>query len=135
MKQEKSIITLLRHGEPQGGAVFRGRQDDALTQKGWQQMHNAIDQLDCINSIDTIFTSPLQRCFAFAEKIAAQYSLPLEEVNALQEINFGQWEGQSIEQVVAHNKNKLSRFWENPIENTPPDGEPVSTFQERVITF
>jgi len=135
MKQEKSIITLLRHGEPQGGAVFRGIQDDALTPKGWQQMRNAIEQLDCINSIDSIFTSPLQRCCAFAETISAQYSLPLEEVNALQEINFGQWEGRSTEQIAVQNKNQLTRFWENPIENTPPDAEPVSVFQQRVISF
>jgi len=134
MKQEKSIITFLRHGEPQGGVVFRVRQDDALTQKGWQQMYNAFEQLDCKNTIDIVFSSTLQRCSAFAKTIAAQYSLPLEEVNALQEINFGQWEGQSIEQIAAQNKNQLSRFWENPIENTPPDGEPVSVFQQRVIS-
>ena len=31
-------LDLLRHGEPKGGRLYRGNQDDPLTQKGWNQM-------------------------------------------------------------------------------------------------
>ncbi|MCK5666628.1 MAG: alpha-ribazole phosphatase family protein [Thiotrichaceae bacterium] len=132
MKQKKSTITLLRHGEPAGGAIFRGATDDCLTKTGWQQMYDALNTLD---SPDLILSSPLRRCADFAEKIAAKRSLPLQKADALQEINFGQWEGRLIEQIAADAKNELARFWQNPVENTPPDGEPVLDFQKRVISF
>ena len=32
------ILDLLRHAEPKGGRLYRGNQDDALTDKGWNQM-------------------------------------------------------------------------------------------------
>ncbi|MCU7967191.1 MAG: histidine phosphatase family protein, partial [gamma proteobacterium symbiont of Bathyaustriella thionipta] len=59
MKQEKSTITLLRHGEPEGGTVFRGITDDLLTEMGWQQMNDAVNTL---KNIDIILSSPLRRC-------------------------------------------------------------------------
>ncbi|PKL97114.1 MAG: histidine phosphatase family protein, partial [Gammaproteobacteria bacterium HGW-Gammaproteobacteria-9] len=31
-------IDLLRHGETEQGGGFRGSLDDALTERGWQQM-------------------------------------------------------------------------------------------------
>jgi len=132
MKQEKSTITLLRHGEPQGGKIFRGITDDLLTDTGWQQMHDAMDFLD---NHDLIFSSPLRRCADFAEKVAAQQALPLHKAEALQEINFGQWEGQSVAQLVAQENSKLTDFWRDPIANTPPGGESVQDFQQRVISF
>ncbi len=132
MKEEKSTLFLLRHGEPEGGAIFRGITDDLLTKTGWQQMNNAIDKL---NNIDIILSSPLRRCADFAEKIAVQRSLPIEKINALKEINFGQWEGQAVEKIALDANNKLINFWQNPIENTPPDGESVLDFQKRVISF
>lgn len=132
MMQEKSTITLLRHGEPEGGAIFRGITDDLLTEAGWHQMYEAIHNLE---NIDIILSSPLRRCSDFAEKVAAQRSLPVQKTDALKEINFGQWEGQSIEIISKDANNDLVNFWKNPIENTPPDGEPVLDFQKRVISF
>jgi len=132
MKEEKSTIFILRHGEPEGGTIFRGITDDLLTKTGWQQMNNAINK---VNNIDIILSSPLRRCADFAEKIAAQRSLPVQKIDALKEINFGQWEGQAVEKIALDANNKLTNFWKDPIENTPPDGEPVLDFQKRVISF
>jgi alpha-ribazole phosphatase len=132
MKQEKSTISLLRHGEPEGGAIFRGITDDLLTEAGWQQMNVAIESIE---NIDLILSSPLRRCVDFAEKMASQRSLPIQKINALKEINFGQWEGQSVEKIATEANNRLTNFWQNPVENTPPEGEPVLDFQQRVISF
>ncbi|MCU7965728.1 MAG: histidine phosphatase family protein, partial [gamma proteobacterium symbiont of Bathyaustriella thionipta] len=74
-------------------------------------------------------------CADFAEKMAAQRSLPLQKKDALKEIDFGQWEGQSVEQIVRDSSNQLTNFWQNPVDNPPPDGEPVLIFQKRVLSF
>ena len=38
----ETTIDLLRHGEPLGGGRYRGQMDDALSEKGWQQMWQAV---------------------------------------------------------------------------------------------
>ena len=57
-------VDLLRHGEPVGGSRYRGQVDDALSEKGWQQMWQAVAGR---GDWQQIITSPLQRCQAFIE--------------------------------------------------------------------
>ncbi|KIZ32850.1 alpha-ribazole phosphatase, partial [Stutzerimonas stutzeri] len=52
-------IDLLRHGETERGGGFRGSLDDALTDRGWQQMREAVDGA---GPWDALISSPLQRC-------------------------------------------------------------------------
>nr|MCH9749372.1 histidine phosphatase family protein [Pseudomonadota bacterium] len=58
-------LSLLRHGEPVGGRIYRGNQDDPLTDKGWQQMLDSTQD----QSWELIATSPLSRCHAFANHL------------------------------------------------------------------
>ena len=39
-------LDLLRHGETELSHTLRGSIDDALTQKGWQQMQRTIDLVE-----------------------------------------------------------------------------------------
>lgn len=137
-----SRVILLRHGEPDDGdnlsskkpsqKIFRGITDDPLTDKGWQQMS---DTLENIENIEQVFTSPLIRCSEFANKFSMDNALPLDVIDALKEINFGEWEGQLVQKISENQNEQLKQFWENPMEYTPPCGEPVIDFQKRVITF
>ena len=157
----QSTITLIRHGEPltqgkepsahqqepsayekqpsahekqplasQSQSIFRGSTDDELSQKGWQQMQNVAET---ISDIDVVISSPLKRCSQFATQLATERALSLEICNELREIDFGAWEGLSIQQIESEFPDLLNRFWQNPIDNTPPDGEPVIDFQKRVV--
>jgi len=133
MTQQQSTMTLLRHGLPessQSEQIFRGVTDDLLTELGWQQMTNALNSL---TALDLVISSPLRRCYDFAHKLAIDLNLPLQVFEELKEINFGQWDGQSIQQIELDYADKLKKFWQNPIENTPPNGESVLDFQQRVI--
>ncbi len=132
MQDKPFTIVIMRHGEPEGDAIFRGITDDPLTEQGWQQMHRA---LASYSHFDAIFSSPLQRCADFAQSLAHKHALLIEKHSALKEINFGQWEGQLIEQVAINNEQQLAQFWQDPTSFTPPDGEPVLAFQKRVLTF
>jgi broad specificity phosphatase PhoE len=56
-------LDLLRHGETELGGGLRGSLDDALTDKGWQQMRAAVVEQ---GPWDRLVSSPLQRCARFA---------------------------------------------------------------------
>lgn len=123
-----SYLDLLRHGEPQGGAYYRGITNDSLTPFGWEQMHKKIAEQ--MNNWDVIISSPLSRCYAFAEILSQQLQLPLVNIPQLQEINFGDWEGQSATHI---NSELLTQFYTDPFAYTPPNGEYFGDFQRRVL--
>lgn len=130
MSHQTTIIDLIRHGEPQGGPKFRGSQDDPLSDLGWQQMRAAVHDND---QWDVIVTSPLLRCVEFATEVATARNLPLHVEERLREVNFGAWEGKTTAEVVAEEGEKLSRFWEDPVANTPPGAETITDFNQRVV--
>ncbi|RZG88633.1 histidine phosphatase family protein [Acinetobacter sp. WCHAc060033] len=137
----KLRIDLLRHGETTLSHTLRGSTDDELTELGWQQMQQTIDQhtiVDHQSSIykpwNVIFTSPLQRCFKFAEKLATDLDLGLITDPHLQEMHFGDWEGISTQQIYDENPELLANFWQYPTRCTPPNAEKLIDFQQRVLT-
>jgi len=89
------ILDLLRHGEPQGGRLYRGNQDDALTDKGWQQMLDSTQN----KTWDFIATSPLIRCADFSKHLSATQNTPLQIFNELEELGFGDWQGRSASEI------------------------------------
>lgn len=126
-----TTIDLLRHGEPEGGEMFRGHTDLPLTELGWQQMHDAL--IGDIVPWQRIVSSPLQRCCDFAHKIAGAHSLPHYVDDQLREISFGDWDGKSFEQVRRQDKTALKQYWQDVVTNTPPNGEALLAFNARVI--
>ncbi|MBA1203800.1 alpha-ribazole phosphatase family protein [Pseudomonas capeferrum] len=123
------ILDLLRHGETEQGGGLRGSLDDALTAKGWAQMREAVANH---GGWDVLVSSPLQRCGLFADELGARLRLPVFRDPALQELHFGQWEGRSAAQLMETDADALGRFWTDPYAFTPPEGEPVAAFAERV---
>ena len=124
-------IDLLRHGECEGGAIFRGSLDVALTDQGWQQMQNGLAQLNA--GWDAIVSSPLIRCNRFATAVADQTGLELQQEPDLREICFGQWEGQSVERIWREQAELCNRWSRGPDRVTPPAGEPFLQFRARVL--
>lgn len=122
-------LDLLRHGETELGGGLRGSLDDALTAKGWAQMREAVLAR---GPWDRLVSSPLQRCARFAEELGARLNLPVSLEQDLQELHFGAWEGQSAVQLMETDAEALGFFWADPYSFTPPDGEPVEAFSQRV---
>ncbi len=129
MTVSTTTIDLLRHGQCEGGEIFRGSTDVALTEKGWQQMHQS---LTGAQSWDRIVSSTLTRCSAFSTELAKEKSLELTLFDEFQEIHFGDWEGQ-LRETVQHEQGELLRaFWSDPVAATPPNGESMVAFHQRV---
>ncbi|MDI2594663.1 alpha-ribazole phosphatase family protein [Pseudomonas sp. N3-W] len=123
-------LDLLRHGETELGGGLRGSLDDALTDKGWAQMRAAVIAR---GPWDRLISSPLQRCARFAEELGAQLNLPVQLEKDLQELHFGEWEGQSTADLMKTSSQELGLFWTDPYAFTPPHGEPVTDFSARVL--
>jgi alpha-ribazole phosphatase len=123
-------LELLRHGETQLSG-FRGSLDDSLTELGWQQMQQAVMGR---GGWDVIISSPLQRCRLFAEQLAAEHSLPLRIEADLRELHFGDWEGRTAAEIMQTDSEALGLFWHDPYAFTPPGGELVREFAQRILT-
>ena len=123
-------LDLLRHGETELGGGLRGSLDDALTAKGWEQMRAAVIGQ---GPWDRLVSSSLQRCARFADELGAQLNVPVSLEKDLQELHFGAWEGQSAAALMETDAEALGLFWADPYRFTPPEGEPVSDFSDRVL--
>jgi alpha-ribazole phosphatase/probable phosphoglycerate mutase len=126
-----TLIDLIRHGEPVGGIRFRGKTDDPLSPKGWQQMEDALGDYQ---AWDLIVSSPLLRCREFAERTAERLALPLEVEPLFHEIGFGSWEGLDAEEITRLHPDALKQFYRDPEQFPPAGGEPLSAFQTRVTS-
>ncbi len=122
-------ISLLRHGEVEGAPAFRGRTDAPLSEAGWRQMEQAVAGRRWAR----IWTSPLARCLAFAERLAERLDAPLHLEERLAELDFGDWEGLTAAEVMARDSGALGRFWEDPARHPPPGGEDLASFEARVM--
>jgi len=129
MKYRETEIELLRHGEPLGGQRYRGRLDDALSEKGWQQMWDAVGSR---GDWQQIVTSPLQRCRAFAQALGEQRRLPVAVDARFAEVGFGDWEGRTRQELESQVPGQVARFLRDPVANRPPGAESLDAFISRV---
>jgi len=130
MTETVTIVDLIRHGEPVGGGGrYRGHIDDPLSEKGWQQMRDAVAGHSPWNSI---VSSPLSRCSAFANELGQKHDIPVALDDRLKEIGFGGWEGKTKDQISAESPTALSSFYDDPIRNRPPGAETLDDFNSRI---
>lgn len=129
----KTTIDLLRHGEPEGGDIFRGCIDKPLTARGREQMHAQTHWLRRHGDWDAVLSSPQRRCLAFAQEVAQSLALEALQLPGMREISFGDWEGRPVAEVLAQSPDALQNFWRDPWRFGPPNGEPMDDFQRRVM--
>ena len=124
-------LTLLRHGACEGGDILRGVTDSQLSEIGYAQMQAAVTGQ---SHWQHIISSPLQRCSHFAVKLATQLELPVDRLEALAEMDFGDWEGLELAKLQQTHPDQLKCFWSQPEVFTPPQGESLIVFSDRVAS-
>jgi alpha-ribazole phosphatase len=120
-------VSLLRHGMTEGGDIYRGLTDVALTEEGLQQMQKA--SLGFAVPVDYLVSSDLQRCATFS----AMHDQPELLDARLQEMSFGDWDGQLRSEVWRTHSEQVKAFWDNPMEAPAPNGESVKQLQGRAM--
>jgi len=125
----ETVIDLLRHGEPVGGNRYRGQLDDSLSERGWEQMWQAVAGR---RGWQQIVSSPLQRCQAFARALAGRHALPVRVDARFAEVGFGEWEGRTVAELDALDPGQVARFLADPVTHRPAGAEPLADFIGRV---
>jgi alpha-ribazole phosphatase len=125
---------LVRHGELIADARHRcyGALDFALSETGRAQMARAAEYLSS-ESISVIYTSSLSRAIESARIIAARASTPIHISSDLGEMNFGDFEGLTYDEI-ARRHPEIYQLWMNaPTEVLFPNGESFSQMRARVL--
>jgi len=137
-------IWLIRHGEPVEEARQRcyGSLDVGLSETGRRQMVGVAEYLAAESLVkenpakqplSAIYASPLSRTRESAGILAAALQSPLEISAGLREINFGDFEGLTYDEIAARHPD-LYRLWmERPTQIRFPNGESFSEMRVRVL--
>lgn len=137
--KKKITVDLLRHGQPEGGEVLRGRIDHPLSDLGWQQMYRSAaftaegKNSELTPSWTHITSSPLRRCSSFAQHTADQLGLELKIDDQWQEIDYGDWDGMLLTEWRQQAAAQFREFRKDLSKLVPPNGEDYLSFKGRVL--
>lgn len=104
-------IIVVRHGlsEANKNGVISGRLDSPLTKEGKQQAQDLARRLKGLG-IERVFSSPLQRTIKTAEPISEELGIPITNDQRLIEVDFGNFEGKSSDEMVKALKMEPREF-------------------------
>lgn len=127
-------LYLIRHGETtfsrSGG--YCGVLDVDLTESG-QAMAQAFADAYGHMSWEAIYCSPLKRTRQTAQPMLEATGLALQIRDGLQEMNFGEWEGKSKEEVDYRLGEDFDRWKTEPAWNPPTGGESAVQVASRAM--
>ncbi|MFG1678200.1 bifunctional RNase H/acid phosphatase [Micromonospora sp. NPDC049282] len=132
--EEGTRLILVRHGETERTVQKRysGRGDVPLTERGRAQARaTAARVAELAPSVAAVVSSPLSRCTATAEAIAALVgNPPVRPDDDLIECDFGIWEGRTFAEVRDGWPGELDA-WLASTRIGPPEGESFTAVTER----
>ena len=97
-------ILLVRHGHVEGISPqrFRGQIDLPLTETGLAQASALGIRIDGEWRPAAVYTGPLQRAVATGDAIAKATGTQLRELKSFIDIDYGDWQGHTLEEVKGH---------------------------------
>lgn len=123
---------LIRHGQTQWNQKerFRGWVDIDLDETGIRQAEAAAPRI-ARWEVAAIYSSPLRRAMATAEIIAHPLGIPVAPLEGIIDMNFGVWQGLSIDEVK-QNYPALFKLWRySPQILEIPQGDSLEDVRKR----
>jgi probable phosphoglycerate mutase len=129
-------IILVRHGHVAGISPerFRGRADLMLTADGFRQAAAAARRISANWTPVAIYASPLSRCQATGEAIGKPLGLAPNPLGGLIDIDYGQWQGLTPEEVKARWPGQLETWYRAPDWAEIPGGETLQDVLVRTVS-
>jgi alpha-ribazole phosphatase/probable phosphoglycerate mutase len=110
-----------------------GYTDIDVTEVGNLQLERLAERLR-LASIGAIYSSDLQRSIKGAQIIACHHDVPINHLHELREMNFGDWEGLTLEEIRTRFPDELEKRKRELIDFQPPgEGESIKHLCNRVI--
>ncbi len=127
-------LFLVRHGEVvrRGQGTFLGFTDLGLSLRGKKQIQTLAEYLKGV-SLDQTFASDLTRARDSAGIICRDRNIKPVLLPAFREMNMGDWDGKSWEEIKKRNPGVNPRFFYNLKQFHFPGGENWSQFRIRVL--
>ena len=123
---DPALLLLIRHGQIEANVTrhWHGSTDSPLTAEGRLQAHRTARHLVTrVESIDAIYSSPLERTLHTARAIGRHHSVELTEDPLLREYSLGELEGVHYGDLAREH-----RFFQRvaaDLRFTPPGGESI----------
>lgn len=126
---------LVRHGQSKAneGGYLAGVTDVPLSSLGEKQAKAASEYILNKYTVDVIYSSPLERACNTVKGVADALNLPIIKDDKLMELDFGDLEGLTLEDIKINHDNEYSRWAKDPGVFVPQGGEPMTHLQERVV--
>ena len=129
----RTEVDLLRHGEHVLGDVICGATDPKLSKTGWNQLQRQCDNLSQPGvRWDVCITSPRKRCAEFAEHLSRRLSINCVIEAGFAEVDFGQWEGYSFNEITAMYPQQWQTWLAQPDQPPAHGGEQYGAFLARI---
>ncbi len=128
-------LFLLRHGQTpfsRDNAFCGAGLDPELTPDGLE-MARAFANAYRATPWSAIYASPLRRTMATAQPLCDALSMTMEVRDDLKEIQYGKWEGQTVETVSRDFHDDYIRWSADPAWNAPTGGEPAVAIARRTL--
>lgn len=132
-------LFLVRHGEcsEEKGIYLGSGSDVSINRLGMTQIETiglALKrQIEGVNTL--MFSSSLRRSIESSDILSKELDIIPIIDSRLNEINFGLWEGLNYEQIMARWSGIATVWYNNPMDITPPSGEPFTKFYTRIKSF
>lgn len=127
-------VWLIRHGEPSEDSRGRcyGRLDVGLSALGRRQVQAAADFLRDERFV-AIYVSPRKRTRESGAILAQGRCCGITIEDRLCEIDFGDFEGRTYDEIAAASPDVYRQWMEHPTETQFPNGESFSHMRDRVL--
>lgn len=140
-----TTLILIRHGRTHLTESKRisgsGGENPSLSEVGREDARKAALELkkvgvsgpwSYLSPVSAIIASPLQRTLDTAHVIANELKLGVDTSENFAEISFGDWDGQTNDQVKEKWPTEFSA-WQGSWEISPPNGESLKDFDARLL--
>lgn len=128
-------IILVRHGQTEWNRVerFRGQADVPLNETGVAQAEATGQRVAAEWQPVAVYASPLSRAVRTAEAIASRLGLPVQPHPDLIDINYGQWQGLTPDEVRQRWPEELDAWHNTPRRARIPGGETLDELRDRAM--
>lgn len=129
-------IYMVRHGETDWNATSRlqGHSNVPLSEQGRRQAELLGRRLAALK-FDAFYASDLVRAYETARIIALHHNnQDINTMPELRELNFGRWEGLSINEIQGQYPEEIKQWWETPLLTRIPGGESLDEVVKRTVT-